>query len=365
MQLSSIYNIGVVSLAEPQASKIKILNIVVFITCIIASLYACFFFVQLNNPALTIMNLGFVALYGASMVLNHFQHYKIAKLSFFIVLMLHVLILTVYIFTPSASFHYYYLLLPCGIFLIFDDEEQTEKLFVMVSSSALFFYCHVFQNNDPIVELSLQTENTIYISAITIIILEIYFVMSIFSRANSKHQLKLKKLATIDPLTGINNRRTLMSKGDEFYQHAKRYQKVFSLIMLDVDHFKKINDTYGHAIGDAILKKVSSTLVDNTRASDIVARYGGEEFIVLLPETDESAAFIIAEQLRLMVSEAKTTLDSGDDITCSASLGVASYKQSSSCFANILSQADLALYEAKNTGRNKVHVFDETLLQTS
>ena len=361
MQLSSIYNIGVDSLIEPQASKIKILNIVVFITCIIASLYACFFFVQLNNPALTVMNLGFVALYGASMVLNHFQRYKVAKLSFFIVLMLHVLILTVYIFTPSASFHYYYLLLPCGIFLIFDDEEQTEKLFVMVSSSALFFYCHVFQNNDPIVELSSQTENTIYTSAITIIILEIYFVMSIFSRANSKHHLKLKKLATIDPLTGLSNRRTLMAKGEELYQHAKRYQKVFSLLMIDVDHFKSINDTHGHAIGDAILKKVSQTLIDHTRASDITARYGGEEFIVLLPETDQSGAYVIAEQLRQKINEATTLSSSGQTVTCSVSLGLASYDALSTSFDSLLSQADIALYEAKNTGRNNVYIFDETL----
>jgi len=359
MQLSSIYNIGVGSLADPFASKVKISNIVTLITCTVALSYSLFFLVVLEQPKLAMMNLGFVLAYASGLYLTHLKQYSWSKLWFFILLMLHILVLTTYIFTPSASFHFYYLLLPCGIFLIFDDNDTFEKLFVMMSGSALFFYCHGYSNPSPVVNLSDNIEQTIFISAMTVILLEIYFVMSLFSRAISRHREELNLLATIDPLTGVNNRRTLMAMGQEFIEFSKRYNKPFSVIMMDVDHFKKINDTYGHLNGDIVLRELARTLKNNIRASDIVARYGGEEFVIVLPETSTCSASDLAEQLRTVINQSTTLTDEGQHITWSASFGIATHQDTINTFSSLLNNADKALYEAKDTGRNKVCLYQE------
>ena len=110
MQLSSLYNVGIESLDAPKASKVKISNIVTLLTCLVASFYGLFFYVQIQAPALALMNIGFVVAYALSVALNYFHLHKQAKLWLFIVLMVHVFVLTVYVFTASASFHFYYLL---------------------------------------------------------------------------------------------------------------------------------------------------------------------------------------------------------------------------------------------------------------
>ncbi|WP_286262701.1 GGDEF domain-containing protein [Thalassotalea atypica] len=362
MELSSLYNIGAGSLVDPKASKVRIANIVTLITCLVATMYAAFFLVSLEQPMLAAMNFGFVIAYASSIVFTYFKQYVFAKLWLFVVLMIHVFILTTYVFTASASFHFYYLLLPCGIFLLFDDEDQVEKLFVIISGTALFFYCHVFVNQEPLIQLSPQVEQSIFISAITVIILEIYFVMSLFSRSISRHQLELNKLATIDPLTGLSNRRTLMTLGEEFFEHAKRYEKQFSVLLLDVDLFKQVNDKYGHLVGDEVLKAVSQALQSNTRASDVVARYGGEEFVVLLPETSLFKAKDIAEQLRGVIEKARIELPSQAEIHCTASFGVTAFEPNANDFPALINQADYALYQAKNNGRNQVLLFEQDSL---
>ena len=341
--------------SSQQASKIKITNIVSYFTCIVAFVYAFYFWFKLNEPFIAAVNLTFVVGYIVGLLLSKYQYYRAAKLWFFSVLMLHVFILTTLIFSPSTGFHFYYILLPSGVFLLLDDEDKFSKIVIMLLGLCLFFVCENYAH-EPLVQLSAQAEKWIFASTIVVIMTEIYFVMSIFSTAISRHESELREMATIDPLTGVNNRRTFMTVGDEMFAYANRYNKQFSVILLDIDFFKKINDTYGHLIGDNTLKAVASLLKENIRESDILARYGGEEFVILLPETGKESAADLAENLRKIVESLSIEVNALQTINCTVSLGVSEYNTKLSSLTELVNGADQALYRAKESGRNRTEI---------
>ena len=170
---------------------------------------------------------------------------------------------------------------------------------------------------------------------------------------------KLHELAIKDPLTDIYNRRHFEKLLHSEFRRAKRYSFQLSCIMLDIDHFKQINDTYGHQFGDEVLKEVSGLLKNLTRDVDIAARYGGEEFIAILPETDVEGALTLAERIRSKLAE-KQYVCRGKKLTITASLGVSTMKPDSEDIADeqkLVFQADQALYQAKGAGRNRVYRF--------
>ena len=165
--------------------------------------------------------------------------------------------------------------------------------------------------------------------------------------------LELEKLAITDGLTGAYNHRYFRTRLDEEFTRAKRYGTPLSCIMMDIDHFKHINDAFGHAQGDTVLSEITDVIKNVVRKSDIVARYGGEEFVALLPNTDEEGAFVQAERLREAVKGYRC---SGRDkcIMVTISLGVSTFPCPEISTADeLVGRADDALYKAKKSGRNK------------
>ncbi len=165
---------------------------------------------------------------------------------------------------------------------------------------------------------------------------------------------EFKKLATVDALTDLYNRRYFTEQADKEYLRAQRYKLSLTLISIDIDHFKKINDKFGHPAGDKVLIEVAKQLKSSLRQTDVLARIGGEEFSILLPETSADEAEVFAERLRLAQSQLRITGDWHGEIQLSVSIGISSYQQSDSNFDQIFSRADKALYQAKNSGRNRV-----------
>ena len=162
---------------------------------------------------------------------------------------------------------------------------------------------------------------------------------------NARLYEKTRYLSLYDPLTGVANRRLMLIGLEKYFSVAKRYDKVFSVIMLDVDNFKKYNDTHGHSAGDKVLAAVAKVLLDDIRNADTIARYGGEEFLIMLPETTLDTALVTAERIRRNVHR---------DTDVSISLGVASYDSSMSKHEQLINKADEALYSAKTNGKNRV-----------
>ena len=170
-------------------------------------------------------------------------------------------------------------------------------------------------------------------------------------------QEKLEKLANVDPLTGLLNRRAILNKLEESIKHSKRYETNLSVIMLDIDHFKKVNDSYGHFVGDHVLKRIALFLQRRIRDTDIAGRLGGEEFLVVLPKAIMSSALTAAERIRDNLANTKMKNLMGDVFSITVSQGVASYKPGDTV-SSLVSRADAAMYGAKQNGRNRVEKCD-------
>ncbi len=169
---------------------------------------------------------------------------------------------------------------------------------------------------------------------------------------------ELKQENTIDPLTNLKNRRFLDAFLENIFNNSIRYpSRNYSLIMADIDHFKSINDKYGHTVGDYILRKVADLLADFVRSTDIVARYGGEEFCIVLPETPINAAHRLSEKIRHAVM--KQEYPKIDSKLITVSLGVSGFCPQDTCQLDALNRADSGLYQAKRNGRNCVYTIND------
>ena len=166
-------------------------------------------------------------------------------------------------------------------------------------------------------------------------------------------------LATVDLLTGVLNRQALLARLEEELGRAARYQRPCSIVLVDLDHFKRVNDTHGHAAGDVVLREVAEILRLNVRTTDIVGRYGGEEFMIVLPETDADAAAASAEKLRRLVGSRQVRLEDGHVLTITLSAGVAGGLGQHLDLDALIRDSDAALYSAKALGRDQVYVFHE------
>lgn len=168
-----------------------------------------------------------------------------------------------------------------------------------------------------------------------------------------KAQAQLLELATTDSLTGLHNRRCFMESANQEFERARRYQTPLSLALLDADHFKAVNDCYGHPVGDQALQMLATTGRRLLRDIDLFARIGGEEFAILLPQTDQAAAWIVADRLRQAIMDQSIATKDGP-LRLTVSLGLASFGPATVDLGDLIRRADLALYQAKQNGRNRV-----------
>lgn len=175
---------------------------------------------------------------------------------------------------------------------------------------------------------------------------------------------KLLEMASYDALTKLYNRGVFNLEVQREFDRARRYGRELSLVMLDIDHFKKFNDTYGHQAGDFVLQKVAGMIADSVRANDIGARYGGEEFAIILPETNLEGATIQAERLRQTVAESKMSFE-GQELAITISMGVTGVEQEMRQVDQMIKAADQALYQAKAHGRNCSCVYHNGRVQSA
>ena len=169
----------------------------------------------------------------------------------------------------------------------------------------------------------------------------------------------LEELATTDSLTNLHNRRHFFELAVQELNRAKRYQLYFSLLMIDLDNFKTVNDKLGHLYGDRVLQVVAKCISQNSRDVDISGRYGGDEFVILLPETEPSFARVFAERLCQVT---RTQLDELDELTfpVTLSIGIANFSwEADITFDTLLDQADRALYESKQAGRDGIAIWQD------
>lgn len=190
--------------------------------------------------------------------------------------------------------------------------------------------------------------------------LMVYDVTDIASskRALERANEQLARLSRTDGLTGLLNRGSWENLVEAEFERYRRYGHNTSLVMFDIDHFKKVNDTYGHLIGDEVIRHTATLTRRYFRQSDSIGRYGGEEFGVILPETDTESARVICERVREHIARTPVETEAGP-IRYTISIGIAEPGESPESYTRWMQQADQALYASKNAGRNKVSVFSK------
>jgi diguanylate cyclase (GGDEF)-like protein len=169
----------------------------------------------------------------------------------------------------------------------------------------------------------------------------------------SAYHEEIYRLTIVDGLTEIHNKRYMLEYLDRELSRCLRYGRPLALVMFDLDHFKKVNDTFGHFAGDTVLRAVSAVVRDRIRREELFARYGGEEFAIVLPETPRDAALLFAEKVRLLVVENPVAFEA-QQIPVTVSLGVGTISPTVKTVPDLIEAADKNLYKAKNQGRNRV-----------
>jgi diguanylate cyclase (GGDEF)-like protein len=182
----------------------------------------------------------------------------------------------------------------------------------------------------------------------------IVFQGIMFEKERNRMARKLKNLASTDPLTGALNRRHFWRTADMELHRHHRYFRELAMLVMDIDHFKRINDTFGHPTGDKVLRELVKSCVKNLRKSDIFGRIGGEEFAVLLVETQAEASVEVADRLRQQLAAIQTIVDGGIPINFTVSIGVTHARREDESLDDLIKRADAALDQAKSKGRNRV-----------
>ena len=260
------------------------------------------------------------------------------------------------IFVPQDEFRmiWFYLL----IFVAYMVSGKRSGILYTLGSIAIILSTNYF--------IDLQLSNIAINSGILGLLIG-SFLSNVYTNKITNYEESLRKqnsslslLASTDYLTGIMNRRMFNEISEHYFQTAQKNELHLTLLLLDLDHFKKVNDTYGHQAGDHILKRFVKTLEGILNKSDIFARIGGEEFAILLSQTNSDEAYILAERIRKEIENDLVTYN-GQDIFVTTSIGISENRKNDTEFENIFSRADMALYQAKNEGRNRTSHADDTL----
>lgn len=252
------------------------------------------------------------------------------------------------IFVPQDEFRmiWFYLL----VFVAYMISSKMSGLLCTLASIAIILSVNLFID----LQLSQVAINSGILGLIIGSFLSYIYTNKITNYENSLKQQNssLSILASTDYLTGTMNKRMFNEISEHYFQTAQKNDLNLTLLLLDLDHFKKVNDTFGHQAGDQLLKRFVETLERNLNKSDILARIGGEEFAILLSQINSNDAHILAEKIRKEIENDFMTYE-GQDIRVTTSIGISENRETDTSFEDIFLRADMALYQAKDEGRNK------------
>jgi len=257
------------------------------------------------------------------------------------------------LFTLASSIFFGYSIHCC--YTANRDELRGSLLIVAMLSAAYIVSLCIHLVGFYLTNVNHPAQNTLWQSSALIVNIVLGFAQTIMLIVITSHRLQmdLHQQATHDPLTNVFNRRALTTLAERDIARSNRRGTLISVLMIDADHFKKINDRFGHAVGDAVLVAIAKKIQCGLRTEDILARFGGEEFLVMLPDTSLKHACEVADRIRVAISQiALPVLPSGHRFT--VSVGVAERRGVQQSFDELIEMADQALYQAKKSGRNKV-----------
>jgi diguanylate cyclase (GGDEF)-like protein len=302
--------------------------------------------------AATAVGIGAFA-YGNGFLLLRAGHPGFARFWIGTVFLAQILAATALLSTRSHV-HVFFLIGVPMAYVLFAASERILRWWGAFASLLLFLACDRLGFEQPLESAPEGALPVISLGSMLTLVIGFTVVQRGFVRVLVRAEARQREFSITDELTGVPNRRHVVAQARQVLEIALRYRRELSVLMLDLDRFKEVNDTRGHAAGDAVLKAVAACLHGNLRRADILGRHGGEEFVVLLPETDAAGAVEVAERIRSRVEGLPIGLEDGN-ASVTVSIGVSALSPGEEIpFDALLRRADEAMYHAKRAGRNRV-----------
>jgi len=348
--LKRIYNYKINDFDENEIVRIRIGNLLAVLGFGVSILYSFLYLFYINSFAAFFLTLVFAILYlGYFYFLSKMEIFK-ARLSFFLTIFIQISSIVIFFVSSKSGIQYYLLLVPPLAYLVFSKEKEL-RLSLSLLALLLLIITHFFGENYYILELEKSILNTLYVLTLIILFFVFIILFNAFLEEIEQKEEKLEHLSKTDFLTDILNRRAFYKKADEMTKLSNRYGNDLGLLIFDIDYFKKINDKYGHNIGDIVLQKISKEVSSSIRDTDCFARFGGEEFIILLPNISKEQLLLFAEKIRKLIENIEIKYTNKEKIKFTISIGVTVYYKNDT-IEKFIDRADIAMYESKEKGRN-------------
>ena len=340
-------------------AKNKFTYIINGVSILLVLLYLSFFIVLVKSFLVNLVSILCLIVLLSVFILLKKKRYGAAKLLLVFGFLMQECALVFLWFPVEANINYFFFIVAPISFFIYDFEIREDKISIIavnILAAFLLLASEVFLFSNPLVQLSGNMIKLFSSLSIISTMGSIFIVYYFYAWNLSKNRKELNHLAETDSLTGVYNRRTLYREGEALFSYCTKNKCNFSFIILDIDHFKKVNDQYGHPVGDELLKQLTNLISENIRHSDIFTRYGGEEFALILKDISEESNLELARNLKSLVEKNDFVISEELSIHITISIGVSTYSNTQKDFDDIVILADNALYEAKERGRNRVVV---------
>lgn len=336
--------------------KEKIMYLLIFLVIGLSSIFLCIYILYAPFRPAIIIHFAYMLFHVILLYFLKKKRFMFVKFSILITFILQ-LTLGVYLWFPvTTGYNLFYYMVPIAAFLTLNINNLYERFFAIFLSllATVLFIGSIYFNMDfYMYALEPEVEKLIHVLSVTSTITPATIIFYIYTLNLSKKQSELRYLANTDALTKVTNRRVLFEKGEKEVSLAHKYAYEFTLIQLDIDNFKSINDSYGHPVGDEILIQLTEIIRSHIRIEDTFSRHGGEEFAIIVRKTTSEEGLEVAEKIRHVIEKQVFRIDS-IEVKLTVSIGVTQYAPEYNTFDEMMLVSDKALYEAKNNGRNCV-----------
>ena len=352
--LKQMYHAQTHHLPEVERAKLRVVNLLAVLGLVLSLVYTALHGLVFLSPVAAGLNAVFVLGYAAYFVVLRHRTGLASRLWLTGVYVVQIAMFGLWGFPRESGFHLFVI---AGIplaFLVFGHHERWWRGLTVVALLVVFYATEMLDTPKLFSHLPQAYIRISYLTVIPLITVLVAVVLQSFLNELHQRDDALRLLAVTDPLTGVANRRGLLERAEGMESQARRMGMPLCVVMVDIDHFKAVNDQHGHQVGDRLLAAVARALRDNIRKEDALGRVGGEEFAVVLFNATLAEGLNTAEHLRRQVGVVQVPDDKLRPMSCTVSLGVAAQATTDELLSRTLARADQALYRAKAQGRNRV-----------
>lgn len=360
--LKQMYQAGTRHLPEVDRAKLRVVNLLAMLGVVLSLLYTALYGLVFLSPVAAGLNAVFVLGYAVYFVVLRHRAGLASRLWLAGVYVVQIAVFSLWGFPRESGYHLFVI---AGIplsFLVFVHPYRWWRGLTVALLLGIFYATEMLDTPKFFGHLPQAYVRISYLTVMPLITVLVAVVLQSFLNELHQRDEALRLLAVTDPLTGVANRRGLLERAEGMESHARRVGMPLCVLMVDIDHFKAVNDQHGHEVGDRLLAAVARALRENIRKEDALGRMGGEEFAVVLFNATLADGLNTAQHLRRRVSAVRVPDDQLRTMSCTVSLGVAALVTADEHLNRTLARADQALYRAKAEGRNRVcgHPFSDT-----